>query len=703
MAAGMIEVNAIEPVELLLGVDEIVELSRVMGSPIDHNTAEGLHSAVGGGISMLQMVLASAEHADNPTVCPAVIEDYVRTQLLGDVANESLMEHLMRFSCTELAIWPAFRDLCGEADPRQLLDDMEATGLVARVDDAEGLRFLMPTPIREILHDQFVSSAPDKARQFHCELAQWFAAHRAHRYTSLAFHHAVAGGSWELMDQLWFGGILTMVREDPALLSRSLNAIPTEVVTSRPSMLVLRDISHIATADTDTDGRRATLRAFADACTSLVNKQWETIELNELLILATGYLIELRLLGRLNDSVVFADRVHARATTLSATQPMNKGRFAWFHLHRAITLTLLGDDARAIASYRSAWEYATGAGADFVQAQAASNLALAYALGGDSARAKEWLGRYRSLDTSDWPGTYVLGIGAHVAEGLLALDRLEDQAVRSELEYLGDGSAMLELWAFIAFLYAEHALCSGKAAEALAHLDRVQAAKGEDDHAIGGAVTLLSRARADLLIACGWGEHAKQMTESQGVAKAWMRVPVARIGLLGGHETGKDPDSLARDPATPVGDRLEMLLLGAVGALRRGDTGDAKRLVDRALDLYEQTGILRPFATIAPGERAQLGELADRQLDPADEATLARRARVYPDRLVFVDLSSHERLVLEALATTTSRHEIADLLFVSVNTVKTQLSSIYQKLETSTRDETLAKARVHGLLPPGDL
>ena len=65
---------------------------------------------------------------------------------------------------------------------------------------------------------------------------------------------------------------------------------------------------------------------------------------NQLLILATGYLIELRLLGRLNDSVVFADRVHARATTLSATQPMNKGGFAWFHLHRAITLTLLGDD-----------------------------------------------------------------------------------------------------------------------------------------------------------------------------------------------------------------------------------------------------------------------------------------------------------------------------------------------------------------------
>ena len=698
MATGMIEVNAIEPGELLLGIDEIVELSLAMGSPIDHNAAKGLHSAVGGGVSMLQMVLAGAEHADNPTVRPAAIEDYVRIQLLGDVADKSLMEHLMRFSCTELTIWPLFRDLCGDLDPRRLLDDMEATGLVARVNDAEGLSFSMPAPVREILHDEYIASAPDKARRFHCELAQWFAAHSAHKHTSLAFHHAVVGGSWGLMDKVWSEGIVTMIREDPVLLSRSLNAIPTEIITSRPSMLVLRDISHIAAVDTDAAGRRATLRSFADACTRLVNNQWDTIELNELLILATGYLIEMRLCGRLESSAAFADRVNARATAPAATQPMNRGRFAFFHLHRGITRMLLGDDADAIASYKSAWEYATGAGVDFVQAQAAANLALTYALRGDTAEAKEWLGRYKCLDTSDWPGTYVLGVGAHLAEGLLALDALDNDAVCSALEYLGDGSAALELWAFIAFLYAEHGLCSNRAAEALAHLDRVQEAKGDDD-AKAFAATLLSRARADLLIACGRGEQAKQMTESQGVAKPWMRVPVARIRLLGGQEIAKHLDSLSWGPALAAGDRLEALLLVAVGALRRGDTGDAKHLADRALSLYEQTGILRPFAAIEQGERAQLVELADRQLHPDDEARLFRQAPLYPDRLEFIDLSSHEHSVLEALATTSSRQEIADLLFVSVNTVKTQLSSIYHKLGTNTRDEALAKAQEHRLLP----
>jgi len=46
-------------------------------------------------------------------VLPAVVEDFVRTQLLADFEDEALMEHLMRFSLTELCTWPLFRDLCG--------------------------------------------------------------------------------------------------------------------------------------------------------------------------------------------------------------------------------------------------------------------------------------------------------------------------------------------------------------------------------------------------------------------------------------------------------------------------------------------------------------------------------------------------------------------------------------------------------------
>lgn len=62
------------------------------------------------------------------------------------------------------------------------------------------------------------------------------------------------------------------------------------------------------------------------------------------------------------------------------------------------------------------------------------------------------------------------------------------------------------------------------------------------------------------------------------------------------------------------------------------------------------------------------------------------------------DLTPRERELLDALRTTDSRTEIAEMLFVSVNTVKTHLRSVYRKLGSSSREEALATARRLGLL-----
>jgi LuxR family maltose regulon positive regulatory protein len=380
---------------------------------------------------------------------------------------------------------------------------------------------------------------------------------------------------------------------------------------------------------------------------------------------------------------------------------MNRSRLAWFHVQRGLTFSLLDDEISASRAYRRAWEFGTGSGVAFVQSQAAANLALNCALLGDAAQTTEWLARYKSFDTSDWPGNYLIGLGAHIAAGLLALDRLEDDGVHAELQHLGDGSAPLELWPFIAFLFAQHALHSGRANEALTHLDQLQAANQEAGRPVtGAAAVLMSRARADLAIACGHGERARQLLKKQGAGTPWNRVPTARIRLLGGYGAIVKVDPLTWDPATSTRDRLEMLLLSAVGSLRCEDSHNARRFMHQALELYDETGILRPFATIQAADLAQLVELADRDIGPDASAILAQHSPVYPDRLLLVDLSEHERWVLEALAKTGSRQEMADSLLVSVNTIKTQLASLYEKLGTSTRSETLLQARELELLPP---
>lgn len=62
-------------------------------------------------------------------------------------------------------------------------------------------------------------------------------------------------------------------------------------------------------------------------------------------------------------------------------------------------------------------------------------------------------------------------------------------------------------------------------------------------------------------------------------------------------------------------------------------------------------------------------------------------------------ISERELEVLEQLASGKSNREIADTLFISVNTVKTHLSSLYQKLEVSRRSLAVKKGRSLKLIP----
>ncbi|GIG35653.1 helix-turn-helix domain-containing protein [Cellulomonas pakistanensis] len=72
-----------------------------------------------------------------------------------------------------------------------------------------------------------------------------------------------------------------------------------------------------------------------------------------------------------------------------------------------------------------------------------------------------------------------------------------------------------------------------------------------------------------------------------------------------------------------------------------------------------------------------------------------------PDRAVTElfgePLSPRERIVLAELAEDVTLDDIARKLFVSRNTVKTQVRSIYRKIGASTRAEAAAWAEAAGL------
>jgi LuxR family maltose regulon positive regulatory protein len=79
-------------------------------------------------------------------------------------------------------------------------------------------------------------------------------------------------------------------------------------------------------------------------------------------------------------------------------------------------------------------------------------------------------------------------------------------------------------------------------------------------------------------------------------------------------------------------------------------------------------------------------------------AALVRVRPPFPGVPGTINLTGRERAMLLALAKGGNRFDIADAMHVSHNTVKSQLASLYRKLGTTTRAETLKKAAAEGLL-----
>ncbi|MEQ9303143.1 MAG: LuxR C-terminal-related transcriptional regulator [Marinoscillum sp.] len=76
----------------------------------------------------------------------------------------------------------------------------------------------------------------------------------------------------------------------------------------------------------------------------------------------------------------------------------------------------------------------------------------------------------------------------------------------------------------------------------------------------------------------------------------------------------------------------------------------------------------------------------------------SRNSNINKQNAGHLKLSDRELEVLDLLATGLSNQEIADKLFVSLNTVKTHLSNLYQKLSVTRRTQAIQKARELSIL-----
>jgi LuxR family maltose regulon positive regulatory protein len=212
----------------------------------------------------------------------------------------------------------------------------------------------------------------------------------------------------------------------------------------------------------------------------------------------------------------------------------------------------------------------------------------------------------------------------------------------------------------------------------------------------------------------GRADEALALLNATPAAAAGGAIAVARMSALLALSRSDEALAAGRQVATDDGVALPCAVtasaLAAGAAEAEGDRGEAQRLAEHALDLAEPDGarlglavaldgldpVLRRLLRVGTAHRSLIGEV----LELARAGSTVTANGIAP---LHEPLSERELTVLRYLPTLLSSSEIADELFVTVNTVKSHLKSIYRKLEVSSRREAVARARDLGLIASAGL
>jgi LuxR family maltose regulon positive regulatory protein len=222
----------------------------------------------------------------------------------------------------------------------------------------------------------------------------------------------------------------------------------------------------------------------------------------------------------------------------------------------------------------------------------------------------------------------------------------------------------------------------------------------------------LTTAEAELYLAVGDTESASTLLAAFDTGDPVV-APEAVVRALLELALG-DPAATARtlspflDGPTPSADldtRIRAWLLHALASHALGDMDHAAASLRHAVDLAEPEEHRRAFLDGGAPARALiaryrdwfdvswpfLDELALASLDPAPAVVSAMPVRIEP-------LSERERAVLRYLPTMLTFVEIGSELYISVNTTKSHVRSIYRKLGVMGRRDAVRRARQLQLL-----
>ena len=418
------------------------------------------------------------------------------------------------------------------------------------------------------------------------------------------------------------------------------------------------------------------------------------------------YSAALRSLGRLREALSAADRAAALVAPDTAMPLAWRIRFgAKAALQRGIALYHLGDFDSAKTDLRTAAGLAEGnlLRAERVECYAALSM-LEYSLG-EFEIATGYVSDAREASGGTGLSESPFGAGAFVAELLIAVERnrlTEAEALaplvaattgRSDWEPLGYYSRAAV--SVISELYVEGLDLLRQCLQSWRKWDPP-----------GLIVTVSEGLRATLLLRLGQRDLAWDILGGLEPTQHHANCParfIAHLRFVTGDAAGTLTalaDCVALGDAHSSRTLVDVQLLLAAAHYRLGSPALADLQFDRGLILAVRNGMRLPFRLV-PNEDMR-GMLARASQRPQPAAVQALIADVGdwgtdgPDHGL-VQLSDREREIVRALLRGHTVSEMADELFISVNTVKSHLKSVYRKLGVGSRQAAIQRARELGL------
>ncbi len=519
-----------------------------------------------------------------------------------------------------------------------------------------------------------------------------------------AVRHAAASGDWQfaarmVVDELAIGQLIEL--RGSRLLADEFRRMPVDRAWTQPQPLLVAAAIELSGAIGDPSV------TSLDAAENALDDLPAADETPARLAAALLRLAVSRQTGDLDAATAAADRAEAMLgempEELLARHPRVRVQVL---AGRGAAQLWAGQLNEAAATFEAGAAAAVADSAD-ERADCLGYLALVEALRGRLSRATELAGEAASTAESSDDGIAEPTAPESVALAYVHLERNELQQSHDQL-VLADAALRVRpdklMTAVASFIAARRRLAEGRAESASELAGRARQ-DWSPPRWLEGRLTLLeSRAYAaagDIQSAVDTAGRADPQSAPEAaiaVAHAWL--------TAGDYQAAKAAMTTVMtasgEPREPIS--LDGWLVDAWLSYSGGHQARGRRSLEHALRQGKHDQVRLPFAM----EQSWIRPVLRRDPDLAHayrhllEADSVRPGAVVPVRqfatgeaipLVVERLSEREREVIQHLSGMLSTSEIAAEMYISVNTVKTHLRSIYRKLSAAHRGEAVRRAR----------